>query len=83
MLNIKRIAFLEAVFMPAELWYQQIAGFLKLMFFMMRWTWMARFGIITLNMVPHVMMHIASIRKIDQKALAYYYAPYKNDKKRR
>lgn len=81
--NIKRIVFIEAVFMPAEQWYDQLQFTQKMMFALMRNPKIAEKMIVGKNKIPSMMMRMAVVRKLTDPELDRYLSPYATDIERR
>lgn len=81
--NIKRIVFIEAVFMPAEQWYDQLQFMQKMMFALMRNPKIAEKMIVDKNKIPSMMMRMAVVRKLSDPETYRYASPYATDIERR
>lgn len=81
--NIKRIVFIEAVFMPTELWYKQLTLKQKIMFKMMRNPQRAKNMLVTQNKIPGMMMKMAVVRKLSDEEMKWYLTPYEKNVERR
>ncbi|MDE3145010.1 MAG: haloalkane dehalogenase [Bacteroidota bacterium] len=81
--NIKRIVFIEAAFMPTELWYKQLTLVQKIMFKMMRNPKRAEKLIVTKNKIPPMMMKMAIKRKLSDVEMKRYLEPFENSIERR
>jgi haloalkane dehalogenase len=81
--NIKRIVFIEAAFMPTELWYKQLTLKQKIMFKMMRNPKLAENMLVTKNKIPSMMMKMAVVRKLSDVEMKWYLSPFENNIERR
>lgn len=81
--NIKRIVFIEAAFMPTELWYKQLTIMQKIMFKMMRNPKRAENMLVTKNKIPTMMMKMAVVRKLSDEEMKWYLNPFEKDIERR
>jgi len=81
--RIRRIAFIEAAFMPPDLWYKQLILKQKMMFLMMSFPRLAALVIVKKNKIPAMMMKMAVIRKLNATELGWYLGPFKKEIERR
>ncbi len=81
--NIKRVVFIEAVFMPTEQWYKQLTLMQKIMFRMMRNPKRAEKMLVTKNIIPKMMMKMAVVRKLSNKEMTWYLTPFEKEIERR
>lgn len=81
--NIKGIVLIEAMYMPSRLWYKQLKFKQKMMFWMMRSKSISKKMIVTKNKIPSMMLKMGVKRKLSEKDIEGYAAPYKDDIARR
>ena len=81
--KIKRIIFIEAVFMPSKQWYHQLTLKQKIMFMMFRNKKMAYNWIVKKNKIPKMMIEQMVIRKLSNIEKEHYLKPYEKDIERR
>lgn len=81
--NVKGIVLIEAAFMPTEEWYKQLTAMQKMMFWMMQNKKLAEKMIVDMNIIPGMMMKMATNKKLSTTEKQSYTEPYKNDIERR
>lgn len=80
--NIKRIVFIEAMFMPSQAWYKQLKFKQKMMFMMMRSEKRAKKMLVEKNKMPSMMLKMAVAQKPSEEVTMAYVEPF-YDKARR
>ncbi|HED10457.1 MAG TPA: haloalkane dehalogenase [Caldithrix abyssi] len=81
--RIKRIVFIEAVFMPTQQWYRQLSFQQKMMFLLFRNKKIAYHWIVKKNKIPEMMIGQMVVRKLSDEEKDYYLNPYKTDMEKR